>query len=220
MAWYQHPSVQVYRGFDLGFSPDPAYCVWIAHIGNRYIAFKEKLWLKTVAPDIAKDMIAESEGMRIAMTYCDPVIDMKTAADVRTIKDIFEDNGVPMETSVNNREHYAHAVHTALQEEVKVGETEDGQAITVPRLQILDKGGAGPGTGCPYLIKTIPQMRYDPKHPLRMADSKNDHGVIAVAYFLISSGAMDRKHSNASLRLPKWMQPKREERINLATYLG
>lgn len=203
--WYQHPSVQIYRGFDLGFSPDPAYCVWVAHIGKRHIAFKEKLWLKTVAPDIAKDIIEESEGMKIAMTYCDPVMDIKTAADVRSIKDIFEEHGVPMEASINNREHYAHAVHTALQEEAEPG---------VPKLQILDKGGAGPETGCPYLIKTIPQMRYDPKHPLRMADSKNDHGVIALAYYLISSGAMENKNTGGALyRLPKWMRAKETERI-------
>lgn len=208
MEWTQHPSVQIYRGFDLGFSPDPAYCVWIAHIGNRFIAFKEKLWLKTVAADIAKDIVDESKGMNVAMTYCDPVMDMKTAADVRTIKDIFEEHGVPMEASVNNREHYAHAVHGALQEEVAPG---------IPRLQILDKI-PGPGNlGCPYLIKTITQMRYDPKHPLRMADSKNDHGVIALAYFLISSGAMERRSVNSLYKLPKWMRPKDQTK---PPYLG
>jgi len=194
--WRQHESVQIYRGFDLGFSPDPAYCVWVAHIGNRYIAFKEKYWYETVASDIAKDIIEESNGMRVSATYCDPVMDIKTAADVRTIKDIFEDNGVPMDSSVNNREHYAHAVHTALAEEAAEG---------VPRLQILQK--CGPELGCPYLIKTIPQQRYDPKHPLRMADNKNDHGVIALAYFLISSGAMEHR-GPATQRLPKWMRPK------------
>lgn len=199
MPFIQHPSVQIYRGFDLGFSPDPAYCIWIAHIGKRFIAFKEKVWLKTVAADIAKDMVAESEGMKVSMTYCDPVMDIKTAADVRSIKDLFEENGVPMEASINNREHYAHAVHTALQEEAEPG---------VPKLQILDKI-PGPGNlGCPYLIKTLPQMRYDPKHPLRMADSKNDHGVIALAYFLISSGATERRSVNSLYKLPKWMRQK------------
>lgn len=192
MAWRQHPSVQVYRGFDLGYFPDPAYCVWIAHMGDRFIAFKEKLWYKTVAPDIAKDMITESEGMKVSMTYCDPVMDIKTAADVRSIRDIFEDNGVPMEPSINNREHYAHAVHTVLSEEVAPG---------IPKLQIY-------GRGCPYLVKTIPQQRFDPKHPLRMADSKTDHGVIALAYFLISSGATERRATSNLYRLPKWMRPK------------
>jgi hypothetical protein len=199
MEWYQDESVQIYRGFDLGFFPDPAYCVWIAHIGKRLIAFKEQLWYKAVAPDIAKDILEESKGMRVAMTYCDPVMDIKTAADVRSIREIFEEHGVPMEASINNREHYAHAVHTALQEEVEPG---------LPRLQILDRTPGLGNLGCPYLIKTIPQMRFDPKHPLRMADSKNDHGVIALAYFLISSGATERRDITATNRLPRWMRPK------------
>lgn len=183
----------------MGFFPDPAYCVWIAHIGKRLIAFKEKLWYQTVAADIAKEILELSEGMRVSMTYCDPVMDIKTAADVRSIKDIFEENGVPMEASVNNREHYAHAVHGALQEEAEPG---------IPRLQILDK--TPPDMGCPYLIKTIPQMRYDPKHPLRMADSKHDHAVIALAYFLISSGSTERRSVSSLYKLPKWMRPKQE----------
>lgn len=212
MSWEQHSSVQIYRAVDLGFSPDPTYCVWIAHLGNRYIVFKEKLWLRTVAVDIAKSIVEESRGMKVAMTYADPTMFIQTAADVRSIADKFEDNGVPMEASINNREHYAHAVHSALQEEVTIGENRDGSELKVPKLQILDKGSGGLGTGCPYLIKTIPQMRYDPKHPLRMADSKNDHGVISLAYFLISSGATERRATHTLSRLPKWMRPRPKEK--------
>jgi len=57
-------------------------------------------------------------------------------------------------------------------------------------------------------------MRFDPKHPLRMADSKNDHGVIALAYFLISSGAVERRSTNSTYRLPKWMVPKEDKEKN------
>lgn len=200
MAWLQDASVQIYRGIDAGYFPDPMYCVWIAHIGKRYIAFKEKLWYKTVASEVAADMIEESRGMHISATYCDPTMDINTPADVRTIKQIFEDNGVPLDCSVNNREHYAHAVHTALAEEVEPG---------VPRLQIYRYG-------CPYLIKTIPQQRFDPKHPLRMADNKDDHAVIALAYFLISSGAMERQTiSDARNKVPKWMRQKDQDRYLL-----
>lgn len=205
MSWRQHPSVRIYRAFDLGFSPDPAYCIWIAHLGTRFIAFKEKLWYKTVASDIAKDMLAESDGMQISMTYCDPTMALKTAADIRTIKDIFEDNGIPMEESINNREHYAHAVHTALAEEINIGDSQN--PIMLPRLQILKHG-------CPYLIKTLPQQRYDPKHPLRMADNKNDHAVIALAYFLISSGSFEHKGNSLSLfKIPRWMRPKETNKL-------
>lgn len=196
--WYQHPSVQIYRSFDMGFFPDPAYCLWIAHLGNRYIAFKERSWIKTIVPDIARDIKAESEGMKIINTYCDPSIDINTGQDVNTIKDDFEMRGVPMENSVNNREHYAQSIHTALGLEV---------APNVPLLQILN--GSGKPLGCPYLIRTLPMMRYDEKHPLAMADHRDDHPTVALAYFLISSGALQRREMSETFsRTPRWMRQK------------
>jgi len=47
--------------------------------------------------------------MKVAMTYCDPTIDINTAgADIETIRDtVFENGGVPMETLRQFREHYA-----------------------------------------------------------------------------------------------------------------
>lgn len=200
--WKHSDSVQVYRSIDLGYFPDPTYCLWIAHVGNRYIAFKERLWYKTVASEIAADILEDSKGMRVSATYCDPTMDMKTTADVRTIKDIFEDHGVPLECSVNNREFYAHFVHTALAEEAAPG---------LPRLQIYADGKKG----CPYLVKTLPLQRYDPKHPLRMADNKDDHAVVALAYFLISSGAMEHRKAIGGRNMPKWMRPKIKEKIRI-----
>ncbi len=203
--WRQSPNIKVYRAFDMGFHPDPAVCLWIAHLGNRYIAFKEKLWQRTVASDIAKDILKESEGMRVSATYCDPSMDFQTGADVRTIKDIFEENGVPMEKSVNNREHYAHAVHTALSEEVEPG---------VPRLQILD--GSSVPYGCPYLIRTIPQMGYDEKRPMALANHAHDHAVVALAYFLISHSSYEQRPMRAG-NTPRWMRPKSTSRYILGT---
>lgn len=201
--WTQSPNVRVYRAFDMGFDPDPAVCLWIAHLGNRYIVFKEKLWHRTVASDIARSIISESEGMRVSTTYCDPTMDFQTGADVRTIKDIFEENGVPMEKSVNNREHYAHAVHTALAEEAEPG---------IPRLQILQ--GNGITYGCPYLIRTIPLMQFDEKRPLALADHRHDHAVVALAYFLISISSYEH-HPFKSASTPRWMRPKKVDRFIL-----
>lgn len=190
--WQQHSAIRVFRAVDFGFSPDPAYCLWIAHLGNRYIAFKEKLWLKTIASDIAKDIVEESTGMAVSATYCDPSMDTQTGADIRTIKDIFEENGVPMENSINNREFYAQSIHQALGEEVEPG---------LPRLQILK-------LGCPYLIKTLPHMRYNEKRPNAMADHKHDHAAVALAYFLISH-ASNEQRSFSQRVVPKWMRPKK-----------
>lgn len=195
---------QIYRTFDLGYFPDPAYCAWIAHFGHRYIVFHEKTWFRAVASEIAADMqeIDDMLGIkRIVTTYCDPTLEIHTGADIRTIKDTFELKGVPMECSVNNREHYAAAIHTALIEEAEPG---------VPRVQIYLNGKMG----CPYLAKTLPQQRFDPKRPLALANHRDDHAAVALAYFLISTGSME--HRNISTMKPKpWLVPKSSDRLVL-----
>lgn len=188
-------AAQIYRAYDHGYFPDPAYCLWIAHLGNRFVAFHEQVWYKTIVSDIAeqmKDTTKVLEIPRVTVTYADPTIDINTGADIQTLKDIFEVKGVPIELSVNSRELYASMIHMALAEESEPG---------VPKLQIYTKG-------CPYLAKTLPKQRYDPKHPLRMANSKTDHAAIALAYFLISSGAMDKGVTNQAKIGRKWTQPK------------
>lgn len=189
----------IYRAFDWGYNPDPSYCVWIAHLGNRFIAFHEKLWFKTIVSEIADDIKAEDEKLgikRVAITYADPTIDVHSGVDIRTMKDVFEEHGIPIECSINKREMFASHIHAALAEEAEP---------YVPRLQMYD---GGKYSGCPYLIKTIPQQRFDPKHPLRLADHPHDHATIALAYFLISSGAMERRAIATERKLPRWMMPK------------
>jgi len=189
----KQPWVRIYRAFDNGYYPDPAVCIWFAVIGKRIIAFKEKIYIKTIAKDIAEDIVKESQGMRVAATYCDPTIDMKTTADVRTIRDVMEDAGVPMQCSVNNREFFAHAVNSALKEEV------DG----FPRFQMWVPGGP---VGVPYLAKFLPQMKYDKNNPLAMADHKHDHYAVCVAYFLMSF--IPNTKQRIVTEIPFWMKPK------------
>ena len=199
-GWHIPDWVQVYRAYDHGFRPDPAVCVWFAVIGRRIIVFKEKVWTGVIAADIAKDIVAESVGMRARNTYCDPKIDIHDGSDVVSIRDTFENNGVPMEPSTNSRELFAHAIHSALQSEVD-WETTTGTK-KVPRIQFLQ----GVGMGVPLTIKYIPLMRFDEKHPLEMADHKHDHLPIACAYFLMSVIPMTKF---ADVGPPKkWMQPK------------
>ena len=208
-------NAQIYRAFDMGYFPDPAYCVWIAHLGHRYIAFHEKFWYKTIVSDIAEDIkkIDEELGIkRVVTTFCDPTIDIKTGADVRTMKDTFELHGVPMECSVNNREHFAASIHSALAEVAEEADPNSNQ-YDVPRLQIYVQGRF---VGCPYLAKTLPLQRYDEKNPLRLADHPDDHPTVSVAYFLISTGAMEHKKLLGPTRIRKWMKDK----LTAKTYLG
>jgi hypothetical protein len=192
---------RIFRVYDHGYAPDPAYCAWIAHLGNRYIVFHEKVWKKEIVSDIARSMKEEDEMLgitRIVTTYCDPVLDVHTGHDARTMRDLFEYNGVPMEPSINNREQFASAIHTALAEEVEPG---------IPRLQIF-KGTTAVYPGAPYMIRAIPLQSFDEKHPLRLADQAHDHPVVALAYFLISHSADEHK-TLLQRTIPKWLRPKK-----------
>lgn len=173
----------------MGWWPDPAYCVWAAVVGKQVIAFKEKTWFRTIAKDIARDIVEESKGMKVVTTYCDPTL-AKEEGNAETIRDIMENNGVPMDLATNDRTLYAHSINSALKEEIRPG---------APRLQIV-------APGCPYLAKYLPQMRYDEKVPLAMADHKHDHGPIALAYILMN--VLPQTKAVTLTHTPKWMRPK------------
>jgi hypothetical protein len=195
-------SATIYRAIDSGWFPDPTVCLWIAHLGNRHIVFHEKMWYKTTAVDIAADILAEDKKLgvkNVAMTYCDPSMDINTTADIRTIREIYETNGIPMENSINDREMFATAIHQALNEQAGEG---------VPRLQIYVNGPHG----APYLSRTIPQMRFHPKQFKKMDDHKDDHAVVALAYYLMSHAADQRSELAWGKPLPKWMRPKAPDR--------
>ncbi len=186
-------NAQIYRAIDNGWFPDPTYVLWIAHLGDRLICFNELTRFETVAKDVAELIKAEDARLgikRVVNTYCDPTMDVNTTADVRTIKDIYEMNGIPMECSVNNREMFASHIHSALGTEA---------SPNVPKLQIYTRG-------CPYLVKSLPKQRFDIKRPLALADQKDDHPAVTLAYFLFSSGALDRKSIAPQAKIRPWMK--------------
>ena len=183
-TWNQPDWVRVYRGFDMGWWPDPAYCVWVAVIGRRIIAFKEKSWFKTIAKDIAREIVAESEGMKVVTTYCDPKIQVKDG-NVESIFNIMEKERMPMDPATNSRELYAHSINSALKEEAMPGAS-----------------AANLRAGCPYLAKSLPQMRFDDKNPMAMADHKHDHPAVALAYILMN--VMPNTAPRDEVSRPKW----------------
>ena len=188
----------VYRAIDYGWHPDPSYVLWIAHLGNRFVAFHEMIRYKTIIPDLAKQIHEEEAKFGITHvhgSYCDPTLEVHTGAEIRTNKEILEAHGIPVECSINNRELFASAVHMALAEEV---------GKDTPRLQIYRGNSIH---GCPYLVKALPLMRCDSKKPMKMADHRHDHPVVTLAYFLISHSSIERR-SAAQNFLPKWMRPK------------
>jgi hypothetical protein len=187
------PWVQWYRGFDMGYFPDPAAAVYLAVIGRRILAVAEGTWFKTIAKDLAAkltEQLIELTGSDVcAGTYVDPQINIKTGSDTVTVMDVLEMHGVACEASINDRTLYADAIHGLLGEEVEPG---------VPRFQIYEPG-------CPMLARYLPKMRWDEKHPRRMADHPFDHWVVALAYFAISSGVLANTAMETQAVRPAWM---------------
>lgn len=193
----------IYRTIDAGWFPDPTVVLWIAHLGNRHIVFHERTLYRHTAAETAEIIKEDDKKLgvgTVAMTYCDPSMDLNTTADIKTIKEIYEVNGIPMECSINRREHFATAMHIALAEEA---------GPNTPRIQFY----VGPHqTGCPLTVKTIPQMRFDQKQPQKMADHHNDHWVVATCYYLMSHSSDPRFAIATDTRLRPWMIPKQVNR--------
>ena len=189
---YHFPDwVRLYRAYDHGFWPDPAVCLWFAVYGRRILCFKEMTWYRTLAKHIAQQIKRESAGMDVVSTFCDPSIDIETGSDVNTIRQKIENEGVPLECSVNNREFFADAIHSLLEEKV---------AQETPRIQFL-------ASGCPQTIKAIPRMKFDERNPAAMADHRLDHWPVALAYFGMSQIPITSEKTPKKLR--RWQIPKR-----------
>lgn len=185
------PWIQVYRGYDHGFMPDPAVCIWLVVFGKRIIAVHEETWFSTIVEDVAAKMIQTTKELVgetvVASTLADPTIGVKDGTI--TVMDLLEINGVPCEPSINDRALYADAIHSLLGAEVEPG---------VPRFQVYEPG-------CPMLAKYLPKYRWDEKKPRNLADHKFDHYGVAVAYFAISSGVLSVSQAESVTKEPEWM---------------
>lgn len=188
--------LRVYRAIDWGYSPDPAVCLWIAVLPNkRAIVFKERSWKRTLAKDVAQQIKRESEGMHIVESFCDPTMLIKEG-QAYSIGEIFEQNGVPVTPSVNDRILYGYSIHEHLNTLID----------EAPQCQIVKPIGR---YGCPDLIRTIPLLRTDPKDPRKLANG-DDHWAVALAYFCMGQATASKEPATSDI--PKWMRPKPRNR--------
>lgn len=191
---YKHPFLNIYRAIDWGYHPDPAVCLWIAVLPNkRAIVFKEKSWKRTLAKDVAKNIVKESEGMRIVESYCDPTMLLKEG-QVYSIGEIFESNGVPVTAATNDRILYGYAVNEYLNTTID----------QKPQVQFVKGLGA---YGCKDILRTITSLRMDKLDPRKIADGE-DHWVVAFAYFCMGNAPPSRVPSSSEAK--RWMRPKRK----------
>ncbi len=191
------PWLHIYRALDWGYAPDPAVCLWIAVLPDTTaIVFKERTWTRTLAADVAKAIVKESQGMRVVETFCDPTMFIKSGASVMSVGDLFETNGVPLTSSINKRESFGYAIHQYLNQIIDQH----------PQLRIVKPLGL---YGCPHLIRTLPQLRMDKHDPSKIAEGE-DHYAVALAYFTLGLAAPSRDPVSPVIK--PWMRPKGQHR--------
>ncbi len=110
-----------------------------------------------------------------------------------SISDYYEEYGVPLTPSRNDRAAAGFAIHeflnTIIDEE--------------PKLQIVREA-------CPNLIRTIGEMRVD-KHDATKIAAGNDHWVISLSYFC--QGAVSASRDPERPAVPLWLRKKRTRAI-------
>lgn len=187
------PWISVYRGIDWGYFPDPAVCLWIAVLPNTHeIVFKERTWRRTLARDVAREIKMASAGMNIVDSFADPTMFIKTGSDPFSIAEQFEQNGVPVTASQNDRELYGYAIHQHLNTMVD----------DHPQVQIVEYA-------CPELIRTLPILQMDKADPRKIADGP-DHHAVSLAYYCMGKAMPSRDPVVSAI--PKWMQQKYRRR--------
>lgn len=178
--------IQVTRSIDWGYDPDPCVVGWYLCLPrNRMLKFKERVYRKVLAKDVAKDIVKESQGMKIRETIADAQMWAVNPETGHSIADSFEENGVPLVQANKDRINGWMAMHEWLVDEVDEG---FGPA---PRLQFLAWDPVT-GLGCPYSIRTIPTLVHDPKNPGDCLGSE-DHAADETRYQCMSWPSSSRE---------------------------
>jgi phage terminase large subunit len=201
------PWISIYRAIDWGYSPDPAVCLWIAVLPDGHeVVFKERQWKRTLAKDVAKAIVVESEGMHVVDTFADPSMFAKDGNSDYSIAETFEMHGVPMVAAQNDRALFGYVICEHLDTTQTVEYR--GKERKRPKMQILEDDGRG--LGCPNLLRTIPVMVVDPNDPKKIAAGE-DHWVVALAYFGMGRATPVQDPKRPSV--PYWMQKSSRRRF-------
>lgn len=189
------PWVNVYRSLDWGYFPDPWVCHWHVVLPNKHkITFKERHNTRMLAADVAAQIKRESAGMHVVETMADPTMFIKTGNAPFSIAEIFEQNGVPLTASQNDRELYGYALHDIMNTLIDEH----------PSWQIVEPA-------CPELVRTMPLLQMDATDPRKIANGP-DHWAISCAYFAMGSPPPSRDPLRPLI--PKWMRSKQRVGYN------
>ena len=168
-----------FRTFDFGYAKPFAVSWFAVDEDGRAYNYRE-LYGCTGTPDtgvrwtaqkIAKairEIEAREEQGQTICGYADPAIWNATGSAEGSIAEMMERAGVYFEKGKNNRLAGKMQVHYRL--------TFDDEGI--PMLYVFDT--------CKHMIRTLPQLRYDPVNPEDVDTRQEDHLYDAMKYFLMS----------------------------------
>lgn len=195
----QVPYIEITRAIDWGYSEaEPGVCLWIAHLPDgSAIVFKEWVFTQRIPENVAKVILAKSEGMTVRYTVGDPRMFHEETGE--SIAETFAKNGLSMHPADNERENGWVRVHSWL-----VSLVDDGVFVR-PKLRFLNPTELGAGSlGCPYLIRTLPSLQVNPKKPSDIVEGEGveDHGADALRYWSMSRPAPSVERKDPFAHLP------------------
>jgi hypothetical protein len=169
------PHIEIVRVIDWGYSAagNPGICVWFACLPDgSAIGFQEYLFKETLPQDAAKEILRRSDGLRVRYTVGDTQMWAEHVGP--SVAERFAQVGLSMVEADKEREAGWVEVHNWLRSRVNDGTGER------PRLSFLE-------TGCETVIRTLPEMTLDPRHPQDIITvGVEDDGPDVVRYFVMS----------------------------------
>lgn len=159
-----------FRAIDYGL--DCLACVWVAVDERGYFyVYREYAESDKIISQGANDLLALSEGEKIDYTYAPPDLMSRSKESGKSIADIFDENGLYLDKSNNNRE----AGWLAIKDLLSI----HGDEIKDCRLKIF--------SSCPNLIEHLTALQRDAKHPTDCMTEPHEitHLPDALRYFAV-----------------------------------
>lgn len=180
-----------FRTFDFGYAKPFAVSWFAVDQDGRAYNYRE-LYGCTGTPDtgvrwtaqkIARAIreIEEREEEQTVCGYADPAIWNATGSNEGSIAEMMEREGVYFEKGKNHRLSGKMQVH------YRLAFDQEG----IPMLYVFDT--------CKHMIRTLPQLRYDPISPEDVDTRQEDHLYDAMKYFLMSDPIAPREEVTAEV---------------------
>ena len=169
-----------YAGMDYGWTA-PSVVIWGARDNDgRMWLYRELTMVQTPEREQARNILTAETGEQVVRHAADPAMWGKTGSALPPSSQ-FAIEGVALSKADNDRLGGKARYHTYLADGPACGHHRALGWDTCPMLHILD------GT-CPELVRTLPNLTYDPHRPEDVNTAGADHHYDASRYLLMAVG--------------------------------